>query len=82
MKYLFLLALALVMVWLWRSNRRSEQLDRREREAAAKPATRSGQQATEIVACALCTLHLPRPDALSGKRGLYCCEAHRRQAEG
>lgn len=82
MKYLLILTLVLVLVWLWRSNRHREQLDRREREDAAKPVARSGQHATEIVACAFCTVHLPRTDALPGKRGLYCSDEHRRQAEG
>lgn len=76
MKYLLVIALALVVVWLWRSNRRNPQ----ERQPT-KPASRQGP-ATEVVACAVCAVHLPRADALPGGKGFYCSDAHRQQAEG
>lgn len=76
MKYLLVIALALVVVWLWRSNRRSNQ-----EQAPSKPASRH-KPATEVVACAVCAVHLPRADALPGGSGFYCSDAHRRQAEG
>jgi uncharacterized protein len=78
MKYLIVIVLALVVVWLWRSNRRAEQQDRQ----AGQPATRPDKPVTEVVACAVCAVHLPRADALPGGRGFYCSDAHRRQAEG
>lgn len=34
----------------------------------------------EMVACRHCDLRLPRAEALSGRAGLYCSEAHRRAA--
>lgn len=78
MKYLLVIVLALVVLWLWRSNRRADTPDR----SAAPSAGRPGKQATEVVACAVCDVHLPRVDALPGGKGFYCSDAHRRQAEG
>ncbi|HQR98571.1 MULTISPECIES: PP0621 family protein [unclassified Polaromonas] len=78
MKYLLVIVLALVVLWLWRSNRRTGQQDR----PPAPPAGRPGKPATEVVACAVCDVHLPRSDALPGGNGFYCSDAHRRQAEG
>ncbi|MDW5445063.1 PP0621 family protein [Polaromonas sp. SM01] len=78
MKYLIVIAVVLVAVWLWRNNRRAEL---RDKPAPRRPVTGPHQLPTEIVACAVCAVHLPRPDAVPGKRGLYCSDAHRRQAE-
>ncbi|MEO8021183.1 PP0621 family protein [Polaromonas sp.] len=79
MKYLIVIVLALVVVWIWRSNRQAGQPGKPPRQAAVRP----GQPAaTEVVACAVCAVHLPRADALPGGQGLYCSDAHRRQAEG
>jgi uncharacterized protein len=77
MKYLIVLVVVLVAVWLWRNNRRSEL---REKSVKAQPVS-GPKRATEIVACTVCAVHLPRPDAVPGKQGLYCSEAHRRQGE-
>jgi uncharacterized protein len=78
MKYLIVLVVVLVGIWLWRNNRRTE-LD--ERKAKPPPHVGGPRQATEVVACAVCAVHLPRPDAFPGKHGLYCSDAHRRQGE-
>lgn len=78
MKYLLVIVLALVVLWLWRSNRRTAQPDR----PPASPVGRPGKPATEVIACAVCAVHLPRSDALPGGKGFYCSDAHRRQAEG
>jgi uncharacterized protein len=78
MKYLLVIVLALGVLWLWRSNRRTGQPDRPPEPPAARP----GKPATEVVACAVCDVHLPRADALPGGKGFYCSDAHRRQAEG
>lgn len=78
MKYLIVFVVVLVGIWFWRNNRRAELRDKKP----SPPPTVSGpKQATEVVACAVCAVHLPRPDAVPGKRGLYCSEAHRRQGE-
>ncbi len=80
MKYLIVLVVILVGVWFWRNNRRTELRNKPPRPSAP-PVAGPHQQATEVVACALCSLHLPRTDALPGSRGLYCSDAHRREAE-
>lgn len=81
MKYLLLVVIALVVIWLLRSQRGTGKKDesgrnrqQRPRQDAAKPA--------EMVACSVCGVHLPRSDALIGPSGIYCSEAHRRQARG
>jgi uncharacterized protein len=78
MKYLIVLVVVLVGIWLWRNNRRTEL---RDKKPSQPPNVSGPKQATEVVACAVCAVHLPRPDALPGRRGLYCSEAHRRQDE-
>ena len=78
MKYLIVILVVLAGVWLWRNNRRAELRDRRPPGPGAAGQT----QVTEVVACAVCSVHLPRTDALPGGQGVYCSDAHRRQAEG
>jgi len=34
-----------------------------------------------MVACAVCAVHLPASDALQGKNGHYCCPEHLHQLE-
>ncbi len=79
MKYLIVLAVVLVGIWFWRNNRRAELRDKQRDKARQRPAAIAP---TEIVACAVCEVHLPRAEALPGGRGVYCSDAHRRQAEG
>jgi uncharacterized protein len=76
MKYLLVIVLALVVLWLWRSSGRINQQEESSRRGAAP-----GKPATEMVACAVCAVHLPRSEALPGGQGFYCSDAHRRQAE-
>lgn len=80
MKYLLIVGIVLAVVWLWRNSRRDESS-----EAAPQPPSRPGttqRGVTEIVACDVCHVHLPRADALPGKdgSGIYCSDAHRRKA--
>ncbi len=79
MKYLIVLALVFGVFWLWRHNRQAE------RDAArppARPPSSGASEVTEMVACDLCHVHLPKSEALIGSKGIYCCDAHRRQADG
>ena len=78
MKYLIVLAVVLVGIWFWRNNRRAELREK----PAARPRAATLPEPTEIVACDVCAVHLPRTDALPGGKGIYCSDAHRRQAEG
>ncbi|MFD2377036.1 PP0621 family protein [Ottowia pentelensis] len=50
--------------------------------APAPPPPRSDGAVQPMVACARCGVHVPQSSAVSGRAGLYCCEAHRREAEG
>jgi uncharacterized protein len=78
-KYLLVLGIALLVVWIWKSNRREEM-----RDSARKAPSRDKQKlvVTEIVACDVCHVHLPRSEALTGPGGVYCSTAHRKQATG
>ena len=78
MKYLLVMALVLVVFWVWRSKRNDEQ--RESRPPNAGKTTGSPRIATEVVACRVCQVHLPRSEALPGPGGLYCSAAHRQQA--
>ena len=88
MKYLVIFALVIVVLWLWRAGRRPDSA------ANGRPPNPSGDNAspstvrrldpnqpvTEIVACDVCHIHLPRTEALTGPGGFYCSAAHRQQA--
>ena len=75
MKALVLLLVVLFGVWLWRRGRRLQ---------APPPAPRARGQAPmqPMIGCARCGLHVPQASAVHGRQGEYCCEAHRREAEG
>jgi uncharacterized protein len=73
MKFLLLIAIVLLVAWLWRGSRDEE---RGTTTAAGRPATPPPQQ--EMIQCPVCSVHLPRSDALPGPDGrLYCCAEHR-----
>ena len=75
MKYLLVLGCVLVIFWVWRSARdRHGASQQPTRKPAAEPVK------TEIVECDFCHVHLPRSEALTGPGGVYCCVAHRSQA--
>ena len=72
MKFLLLIAIVLLVAWLWRGNREE---DRPAASAARRPSAPPQQ---EMVECPVCSVHLPRSDALPGPGGrLYCCAEHR-----
>ncbi|MEY4490966.1 MAG: hypothetical protein RLY41_772 [Pseudomonadota bacterium] len=70
MKYLILLLIVLGGIWWMRQQRRPN--------APTKP--RAGTQA--MVPCTHCGTHVPEADAVPGKQGLYCSDAHRHSHEG
>lgn len=78
MKYLLVMGFVLVVFWLWRHNRDTERND----AAAARPRQAPGRETAvaEMIACDVCHVHLPKSDALTGGKGIYCSDAHRRQA--
>ncbi len=82
MKYLLIFGLTVAVIWLWQNKRRSSLTDKaRPPKPQQKNRTRK-LPATEIVACNVCAVHLPQAEALIGGHGVYCSDAHRRQAEG
>ncbi len=79
MKYLLLLAIVLLVVWLWRGSRARD--DAQAGDRPRRPDPRVAQQ--EMVECPVCSVHLPRSDALPGPDGqLYCCAEHRSRGAG
>ena len=76
MKYLVLLIVVLVVIWAIRHARRDDA--RNGAPGAARPAAPPGPP-QDMVECPVCSVHLPRTDALPGPDGrLYCCAEHRR----
>ena len=76
MKYLLVIGLVLLVFFLWRHNRQAVKRSAPRQQPGAPAA------ATEMVACSVCQVHLPKSEALIGQGGIYCSEAHRRQATG
>ena len=78
MKYLLVILLILVVFWIWRSGRPNQK----EAVQPDRPQSKSseGKEITEMVACGVCHVHLPKSEALIGRDGFYCSEAHRREA--
>ena len=68
MKYLLFLVVVFVLLWLLRGAMTS-----RRRGGAAPPP----QAPQEMIACAHCGVHLPRDEALPGRGGVFCGNAHR-----
>ena len=83
MKYLVLFGVLFVVYLLWRHERRLEQQQSGGPEAARPPAPATPALRQEMVQCPVCTVHLPRADALADERGrYYCCAEHRRRGAG
>ena len=78
MKYALIIGVVLAVYWLWRSTRQVGTGNKKQTRASQKPVVL--EKATEIVACQICHVHLPRNEALIGSNGLYCSAEHRQQA--
>jgi uncharacterized protein len=75
MKYLLLLAILVVAYLLWRNAR--------IRESGTPHSHPQGgvAQPQDMVCCPICSVHLPRADAVKGADGLlYCSQEHRLRA--
>ncbi len=81
MKYLLVLALVALVFFFWQAKRRAEISQRKPPGSSARPSRQAKLQTTDMVACAVCQLHLPRHEALQVRQASYCCEAHRLQGE-
>jgi uncharacterized protein len=70
MKYLILLLVIVAVIWFMRSKRPPPvPPPPRRNDAPAEP--------ENMLACTHCGLHLPRHEALPGRGGVFCGEAHR-----
>jgi uncharacterized protein len=67
---LFLVAVVVLLYMLRGSARRMRQPTRDDPNAPSKP-----PQA--MLTCAFCGTHMPRDEALPGRGGVFCDEAHR-----
>jgi uncharacterized protein len=73
MKYLVLLAV-LVIAYAWWRNSRIEA----KRQPPAAPAAPAAGSPQDMIRCPVCSVHLPRGDAVAGADGaLYCSQEHR-----
>jgi uncharacterized protein len=76
MKFILLLAVVLGVIWLMRSLRKPKlppEAGPEKKPAAPQEAGRP----EEMVSCEQCGVHLPRSEALPGRGGVFCSEAHR-----
>jgi uncharacterized protein len=78
MKYVVLLIVLVVAYSLWRNAR----IEKKERAAPPPPGAGAGAAPQEMVSCAVCAVHLPRGDALTGQNGLHYCSQEHRQLAG
>jgi uncharacterized protein len=76
MKFLVLILVVLVVLWLARGARRTVSPPPPAEGPARQPAVKE-----PMLACAQCGLHLPRDEALPGRGGVFCGEAHRAEYE-
>lgn len=72
MKFVIFALAVVALLYLLKSSRRRVPPPE-SKPAAPSPAT----QVQDMVACAHCGLHLPRDEALPGRGGVFCGEAHR-----
>lgn len=71
MKFIILILAVLALVWLVRGARG------RMPPPPNPPASESEKGPQTMVACQQCGVHLPRDEALPGRGGVFCGEAHR-----
>jgi len=69
MKFLLFLVAVFVLLWLLRGT-----FARRRRPP---PPTASPDRPRPMLACAQCGIHLPVDEALPGRGGVFCGDAHR-----
>ena len=80
MKYLVLLAVLLIAYMWWRSSRLSSSDEERKPRPGKTPPPGEPQ---DMVSCPVCSVHLPRGEALPGPDGkLYCSAEHRLRGGG
>ncbi len=70
MKIIIFLVAVFLLLWLLRGGAT-------RRKPPRPPAAGSAAEPQPMLACAKCGVHLPRDDALPGRGGVFCSEAHR-----
>ena len=73
MKYLIFFVAVVLLLWLLRRSFRRRPPPTAARDPAGDP--------KPMLACAQCGVHLPRDEALPGRGGVFCGEAHRADYE-
>jgi uncharacterized protein len=68
MKILLFLVAVVLLLWLLRKS---------IRKRPPAPPRGAATPAQPMLACAQCGVHLPRDEALPGRGGVFCGEAHR-----
>jgi uncharacterized protein len=76
MKILIFLVAVVLLLWLLRKSATRRTTARRPR-SPREPSN----EAQPMLACAQCGVHLPRDEALPGRGGVFCGEAHRADYE-
>jgi uncharacterized protein len=69
MKFVLLAFAVLVLLWLLRGGARRVRPPGRSRVDASAP--------QDMLSCAHCGVHMPRDEALPGRGGVFCGDAHR-----
>ncbi|AGX88376.1 PP0621 family protein [Candidatus Symbiobacter mobilis] len=82
MRILWFALIVFLVLWIVAPGLFHKALRRSEKTAPPPPTPTTPQPTTDVVACAFCHLHIPTASAISGRKGVYCCEAHRNEAEG
>jgi len=87
LKYLLVVGVVVLVLWLLAVQRRRERGREGERAPdrgagatpapGPRPAERSAKTPPEMVRCAHCGVHLPRPEALAAGALHYCSPEHR-----
>jgi uncharacterized protein len=71
MKFVLFAFAVLVLLWLLRGGSRRVRPPSRPRADADVPAPQA------MLSCAQCGIHMPRDEALPGRGGVFCSDAHR-----
>ena len=80
MRLALLILAVVVLLWLVRGAVRRRAAAQRPEPTAATAAS-DATSPQPMLTCAHCGLHLPRDEALPGRGGVFCGDAHRKAFE-
>jgi uncharacterized protein len=78
MRFVLLILLVVLVVWAVRAVRRRIDVPK---APPTQPAPAVPPEEEMMLSCMHCGLHLPRGEALPGRDGVFCGEAHRTEYE-